>query len=116
MAHQLDPMARAIFAVALQQDRCGEVLQCLFDGGSVTIDSKTDQLVMVDAGQLKQFGGPSPDLVIHFEEPSDAAWYRNMLHAVLDHGAEIIPNKSEYGFGPEPFRSKPHPEAVIEDL
>jgi hypothetical protein len=116
MDHPLDSMARAIFAVALQHDHAGEVLQCLFEGGSVTVDAKTKQLVMVDVGQLKQLGGPSADVVIHFEEPSDATWYRYMLRVMLDNGAAIVPNKSEFGFGTFTFTSNPHPEAVIEDL
>jgi hypothetical protein len=66
--------------------------------------------------EVEQLQSPSTDVVIHFEDPSDAAWYRNMMRSMLDYGAEIVTNKSEFGFGPLPFRSKPHPEAVIEDL
>jgi hypothetical protein len=70
----------------------------------------------VTVTEVEQLQSPSTDVVIHFEDPSDAAWYRNMMRSMLDYGAEIVTNKSEFSFGPLPFRSKPHPEAVIEDL
>lgn len=65
--------------------------------------------------EVEQFQGPSTDVVIHFEDPSDAAWYRNMMRSMLDYGAEIFTNKS-VSYSPLPFRSEPHPEAVIEDF
>lgn len=55
------PMATAIFRKALADDRCGEVMECLFDGGSVTIDIVTGELVLVSAAALAQMAGSEDD-------------------------------------------------------
>lgn len=54
--HYLDGIARAIFTTALATDQAGELLACLFDGGSVTIDG-TGALVMIDAAQVEGLSG-----------------------------------------------------------
>lgn len=58
--HYLDGIARAIFTRALDTDRAGELLGCLFDGGSVTIDARTDELVLLPADQLVRLRGEGP--------------------------------------------------------
>jgi hypothetical protein len=111
----IDHMARAIFSTALMQNRAGEVLQCLFDGGSVTIDAKTGQLVMASAAQLKQMSGPSADVTIEFDDASRASWWRNMLRTMLEHeeGGIVSFNKTPMGFGPGPFHFSANPTAKI---
>jgi hypothetical protein len=54
MTHGMEAMARTIFIHALAEERCGELLECLFDGGSATVDAETDKLVMITAGQLAE--------------------------------------------------------------
>lgn len=34
---QFDAMARLIFEQAIKENRCGELLTCLFEGGSATV-------------------------------------------------------------------------------
>lgn len=54
MPHSLtERMARHILESALREHRCAELLKCLFDGGSVTIDANTHELVLVDAQGIR---------------------------------------------------------------
>lgn len=50
----INALARQLFATAINEDRCGELLMCLFEGGSATVDHKTGQLVLATAEQLEQ--------------------------------------------------------------
>ena len=51
-------MGRAVFLRAIAEDRCGELLDCLFDGGSASIDARTGELVLVADFDLEgQTGG-----------------------------------------------------------
>lgn len=50
----LDTMATAIFRKAIAEGRCGEAMECLFDGGSVTIDIVTGELVLASSAALGQ--------------------------------------------------------------
>lgn len=61
MTHSLDAVARRIFTVALETDECGAVLECLFDGGSVTIDAGTGRLVYVAGMDLSGMIGSDAD-------------------------------------------------------
>lgn len=45
-------VARRILGAAIAEDRCAELLNCLFDGGSATVDAATGNLVLVTADQL----------------------------------------------------------------
>lgn len=56
MSNALDMMARLIFEAALAGDRCGELLECLLEGGSATVDPD-GQLILVDADTLRKMGG-----------------------------------------------------------
>lgn len=47
MARLLDPLAQRVFTIALRDHRCGELLEHLFDGGSVTVDPTTGALVLI---------------------------------------------------------------------
>lgn len=47
-----EPWARSIMEAAIREDRCAEVLNCLFDGGSVTIDAATGRIALATADQL----------------------------------------------------------------
>ena len=49
-----ESFARGIFERAIREERCAEVLSCLFDGGSVTIDPLTDKIVLATFDQLEQ--------------------------------------------------------------
>lgn len=60
MNHRLDSLAKRMFLVAIETDRCGELLECLFDGGSATVDP-AGQLILVDAETLRQLGRERPN-------------------------------------------------------
>lgn len=51
-----EQFAAQIFQKAIADGRAAELLECLFDGGSVTIDSQTGDLVMVTVSMLAQLG------------------------------------------------------------
>jgi hypothetical protein len=51
--HYLDGIARAIFTRALETDRAGELLSCLFDGGSCSIDPD-GELILLPAGEVQR--------------------------------------------------------------
>ncbi len=46
-------VARAILEAAIREERCGELLDCLFANGGCTIDAVTRRLVLITAGQLE---------------------------------------------------------------
>lgn len=50
-------MARAILQQAITEGRAAEFIECLFDGGSATVDAKTGKLVLASADMLKQKEG-----------------------------------------------------------
>jgi hypothetical protein len=54
-------LARRIFDQAIIEERCAELLEALFDGGSATVDLTTGRLVIVSADLLNQFSTPSPN-------------------------------------------------------
>lgn len=54
----LDVIAQRIFETAIASHRCGELLECLFDGGTATVDS-SGKLVLVSADNLLQMLGKS---------------------------------------------------------
>lgn len=54
--HPLDPMAERIFRIALEDRRCGELLECLFDGGSATVDTH-GRLILASAAALASLRG-----------------------------------------------------------
>lgn len=54
MNNNLDWMARLVFIAALVEDRCGELMQALFDGASATVDHSTGKLVIVSKEMLDQ--------------------------------------------------------------
>lgn len=56
MVHELDGIASRLFLAALAEQRCGELLDCLFSGGSATVDA-SGSVVLVAASQLTQLGG-----------------------------------------------------------
>lgn len=59
MAQVLDGVARRVFTLALRDNRCGELLSHLFDGGGVTVDVSTGEMILLPADLLTQFSdGP----------------------------------------------------------
>jgi hypothetical protein len=50
-----DAMAQAIFRTALNTGKAGELLHCLFEGGSATVDPN-GKLIMITEDQLKSMG------------------------------------------------------------
>lgn len=56
-AEDLDPMARRMFQAALNEHRAGELLQCLFEGGSATVDA-SERLVLASGDMLNQMANP----------------------------------------------------------
>lgn len=55
MAHEYDNLAIPLFTAALAQGVAGELLECLFAGGSATVD-RTGKVVMITEDILKQMG------------------------------------------------------------
>lgn len=51
-----ETIACMVFQTAINTNQCAALLDCLFEGGSATVDSRGN-LVMIDADQLAQFGG-----------------------------------------------------------
>lgn len=49
MTQTLDAVARRVFTLALRDNRCGELLSHLFDGGGVTIDGTTGEMILLPA-------------------------------------------------------------------
>jgi hypothetical protein len=45
---------RQIVVAALSEERCAELLECLIEGGSCTLDAATKRLVLVSGKQLQQ--------------------------------------------------------------
>jgi hypothetical protein len=60
MSHPLDAAARRIFEAAISEDRCGELLECLFDGGAPTVDGVTGRLVLASAAMLAGLSDTPP--------------------------------------------------------
>lgn len=48
----LEPMARRILTQALREERSADLLRCLWEGGSATVDAKTGLLVLATAEQF----------------------------------------------------------------
>lgn len=51
-----EPLAQSILIAALKERRASEMLSCLFDGGSATVDAVTYKLVLISGEQLKDLG------------------------------------------------------------
>jgi len=47
-----ESFARQILELAIAESRAAEMLECLFDGGSVTVDANSGRLCLVNAAQL----------------------------------------------------------------
>lgn len=54
MTHLLDAVARAAFTIALRDDRCGEVLEHLFNGGGLTVDPVNRELILIPGDVIAQ--------------------------------------------------------------
>lgn len=54
-----ESLARRIFEKAIADERAGELLEALFDGGSVTLDARTGGLLIVSADVLGQMDSGS---------------------------------------------------------
>jgi hypothetical protein len=48
-----EPYARSIFMLAIMENRSAELLDALFDGGSVTLDEDQRKLTIVSGAQLR---------------------------------------------------------------
>lgn len=48
-----ETLGRAICLAAIQENRCAELIDCLFDGGTCTVDPYTKKLVLISGEQLK---------------------------------------------------------------
>lgn len=49
-----EAMATRILEAALRERRAAELLECLFEGGSATVNAVTGKLVLASAAQLRQ--------------------------------------------------------------
>lgn len=54
--HPLERMAVNLFQTAINKGQAGELLECLFDGGSATVDPD-GKIVMVTESMLNQMMG-----------------------------------------------------------
>lgn len=54
MGRTLDVLARYVFLKAVKDGRAGELLYHLFDGGGVTIDPDTKEMILIPASVLEQ--------------------------------------------------------------
>lgn len=64
-----EELARQIFQQAIAENRCAEVVQCMFDGGSVTIDA-SGQLAFISGEQVNALLGSELcpcGLPLHYE-------------------------------------------------
>lgn len=59
MADRLDPQARRVFYQALIENRAGEVLDCLINGGSATVDPE-GKLILFPAEFMAQLWDDAP--------------------------------------------------------
>jgi hypothetical protein len=50
----MDPLAKILFVQAIREDRAGELLECLFDGGTATFDPTTNTLMMLPKSMLDE--------------------------------------------------------------
>ena len=48
-----EAVARHICHTAMLEDRCAELLECLMEGGAVTVDRITGAMVLITADQLE---------------------------------------------------------------
>lgn len=46
-----ETIAKMILVTAIREERCGDLLDCLFDGGSATLDHK-GHLILIDGKTL----------------------------------------------------------------
>lgn len=52
MTQMSEELARRILQAAIDEGRCAEFAECLFDGGSATVDATTGKLVLVSGDGL----------------------------------------------------------------
>ena len=48
-------IARAILSAAIQEQRCGELMDCLMDGGTATVDIANGTLSLIDSNVIQSF-------------------------------------------------------------
>jgi hypothetical protein len=53
MGAKLDVLANYIFAKSIKDGRAGELLYHLFDGGGVTVDANTHEIIYLSADLMK---------------------------------------------------------------
>lgn len=58
MGKTLDVLASYVFVKAVKDGRAGELLYHLFDGGGVTVDPETKEMVLLPASVFDQFASP----------------------------------------------------------
>lgn len=49
-----EPLARAILLTAVKEERAGELLSCLFEGGACTVDPETRRLILISADLIEE--------------------------------------------------------------
>jgi len=69
-----EAFARAIFLTAIREQRCSEMLECLFDGGSATVDARTGKLCLATAEQLAQMIQHEADQSAGSDAPGPPDW------------------------------------------
>ncbi len=93
-----EQMAHNILRAAMLEGRCAEFIECLFGGGSATVDSTDGRLVLISGDLLS-------DLI---PDPSDEIDNERLRHAVLSvlcpppgyplliHHNESFPDREEF--------------------
>lgn len=69
----MDRLASRLFGKALETGQAGDLLACLFEGGTATIDASTGELVLLDSTLIDQ----AADRGIHVETYRQIGWWAN---------------------------------------
>ncbi len=57
MTDVVESLAKYLFQTAIAEGRCADLLDCLWAGGSATVDHSTGKLVFVTSEQLAELAG-----------------------------------------------------------
>lgn len=101
--------AAAILRTALAEERAGELMDCLFDGGSATVDAVTGELVLVGPEQLAAMAPADVDEMSNNVLAAGAVFmvfHKAGIQAVPVFDGELVTNVVEvkFDFLKSPYR------------
>ena len=85
-----DRLAFMIFHAAITENRCGELLDCLFKGGAGTVDAQTGKLVLVNGFQVANRG--KHDAVTLVVDGPTATVFCDQYHPYRSNVVEALAN------------------------